>query len=89
MNHKGNTARGPCQVVIFIKCEIAPEGQLNLQLLKIFQQSGTVTSGRWCQTWILQEPPSVGWDREECQGGGEGDKEEEKTVLYVPRIYCH
>lgn len=60
MNRKGNTARGPCQVVIFITCEIAPEGQFNLQLLKIFQQSGTVTSGRWCQTGLLQEPPSAG-----------------------------
>lgn len=49
MNHKGNAAHGLCQVVIFIKCEIAPEGHLNLQLLKIFQQSGTVASGRWCQ----------------------------------------
>lgn len=78
-----------CQGVIFIKCEIAPEGQFNLQLLKIFRQSRTVISGRWC--------PNVNFARNAiCEmrcgrmsRGGKGDKGRKKREVYLLRVYCY
>lgn len=79
--------KGPhvlCQGVIFIKCEIAPEGQFNLQLLKIFRQIGTVISGRWCQTWYKY----IVWDEgvERCQGVLKEIKGKEEKCIYSASI---